>query len=68
MLDKLVVRVSELSAEVGGQALDDGSVGTLQDMLAQIEPYFQPIASEVNGVIHDIAVDARVAAAIEVSL
>ena len=66
MLDKLVLRLSELSSELGGGGLDDASVSTLREMLTEVEPYFQPIVREVNGIVHDIAVDPRVAAAIEV--
>ena len=67
MLDKLVLRLSELSSELGGGGIDDASVSTLRGMLTEVEPYFQPIVREVNGIVHDIAVDPRVAAAIEVA-
>lgn len=66
MLDKLVLRVTDMSSELGGGRPDDASVGALGDMLTELEPYFRPVVRELNGLVHEIAVDPRVAAAIEV--
>ena len=66
LLDKIALRVSELTIEAGGEAMEDVNLNTLRDMLQQIEPYFRPVVNSVNGVVQDISVDPRVAAAIEV--
>ena len=66
LLDKIALRVSELTIEAGGEAMEDVNMNSLRDMLRQIEPYFRPVANSVNGVVQDISVDPRVAAAIEV--
>jgi hypothetical protein len=66
MLDKTALKLQELSEAAGSEAVVSDSLRAVDEALKAIEPYFRPVVTSAQDLMHDAAVEPRVAAAIEV--